>query len=263
MQTLILGMHRSATSATARLMNMMGIHVGAPGELLAANPDNPKGFWERRDVLDANRALLQHLRCNWYRIENYDENRLKNLPHTITQRQRAILSKLPEPWLIKDPRLCLTLPAWLPLLKEPVAVIVWRNPLEIAHSLLLRNRMPLEFGLALWEMHAVGIVRHAASLRKIFTRHDDTLENPVAATRKLYESLNMPSLHMPSDAEILEFIEPKLNRAQAQNHTLTPHHEKLSAMLRGEMAFDASLQLSPQSRETLVRLGPQVTQLQT
>ena len=58
MQLIILGMHRSGTSMVTRLVNMMGAYFGPEGVSLGANDENPKGFWERRDVLDLDEALL-------------------------------------------------------------------------------------------------------------------------------------------------------------------------------------------------------------
>lgn len=50
MQLVILGMHRSGTSGVTRLLNMAGAYFGPPGIATDANEENPKGFWERRDV---------------------------------------------------------------------------------------------------------------------------------------------------------------------------------------------------------------------
>ena len=50
MQLLVLGMHRSGTSMVTRLLNMAGAYFGPEGIATEANEENPKGFWERRDV---------------------------------------------------------------------------------------------------------------------------------------------------------------------------------------------------------------------
>ena len=58
MQIIVLGMHRSGTSATARLINMMGAYFGPENISLHKTDDNPKGFWERRDVMRINASLI-------------------------------------------------------------------------------------------------------------------------------------------------------------------------------------------------------------
>ena len=39
----VLGMHRSGTSAVTRLLTLAG--ATPPRELMPANPDNPQGYW--------------------------------------------------------------------------------------------------------------------------------------------------------------------------------------------------------------------------
>lgn len=38
------------------------------------------------------------------------------------------------PWVLKDPRFCILLPYWIPLLQDPICVIVFRHPLEVKAS---------------------------------------------------------------------------------------------------------------------------------
>jgi hypothetical protein len=42
-----------------------GLYVGEPGDLLAPQADNPRGFWERRDVVALNDGMLAALGRNW------------------------------------------------------------------------------------------------------------------------------------------------------------------------------------------------------
>ena len=54
----MLGMHRSGTSVATRLMNLLGIDLGAEEHLLGPRPDNPKGFWEYEPIVDLNEEIL-------------------------------------------------------------------------------------------------------------------------------------------------------------------------------------------------------------
>ena len=262
MQILVLGMHRSGTSLSTRIINMMGAYVGAPGMLLSANPDNPKGFWERHDVLHINRNLLQANGCSWYRVDRWDDNNITIAP-AIRQSIRQTLAEMNpnQPWVMKDPRLCITLPVWMPYLQAPVAVIATRNPMEVAHSLKLRNGMPLEYGLALWEYHAVSIIRHAHALPKVFTTYDAMLTNPLAATRALCDALSdhMHGLHLPSEENVLAYITPSLRRAHAPEGSPTACQQNLYAMLLGEAPFDAGITVSDASVQIMKQMGAQVS----
>ena len=61
MQLIVLGMHRSGTSVLARLLNLMGVYFGPEGISTGANQENPKGFWERKDVRQLNDGVLQRV----------------------------------------------------------------------------------------------------------------------------------------------------------------------------------------------------------
>lgn len=266
MQILILGMHRSGTSLATRLVNLMGAYFAPTGLALPVSSDNPRGFWERRDALEANQALLRHSGCVWFKVDSWDDHQAASLSPALRNRLQAVISELDahQPWVLKDPRLCITLPCWLPLLKKPVAVVVWREPLEIAQSLALRNAMPPDYALALWEYHAAGIVRHGAALPKIFIRFDELVENPLMAVRNLHAQLVQSGgsgLHMPHEHDILDHVEPALRRADktAAGLRLTSFQHELSLMLRGEKPFIAGLQPSPQARQLMQSTGHAVS----
>ena len=57
----VVGMHRSGTSAVTRLINMLGVPLTAPGDLLLPQPDNPLGFWESSVAVSISNTLLEHL----------------------------------------------------------------------------------------------------------------------------------------------------------------------------------------------------------
>ena len=80
MQLIVLGMHRSGTSVLARLLNMMGAYFGSEGISTGANEENPKGFWERRDVRDINDFVLHSVDCDWDRVADFN---LNALPETV------------------------------------------------------------------------------------------------------------------------------------------------------------------------------------
>ena len=55
---IVLGMHRSGTSALARVLNLLGVDLGT--NLLPAAEDNETGFWEHRDLVLVNEEVLRH-----------------------------------------------------------------------------------------------------------------------------------------------------------------------------------------------------------
>jgi hypothetical protein len=265
MQIIVLGMHRSGTSAVTRLINMMGAWFGPEGMSLGANEHNAKGFWERRDFVQLNQQILAARRCTGLDVRNWPAGDRPPLDPALAQKMRFSALELDahRPWVLKDPRFCITLPDWRDLLEVPLAVIVARDPLEVARSLEQRDGFPTEFGIALWEYYAVHTLRNAASLPRVFVPHEAVLASPVSATRALLDGLkanDVKRLELPSDREILAFIEPRLYRARAREASvsLTEPQQRLNAMLRAEVPFDPAIEVSANSRDVMARLSASV-----
>jgi hypothetical protein len=61
----VLGMHRSGTSAAARVVNLLGVPLLASDDLLPADGVNPRGYWESERLLRANDELLEAAGGSW------------------------------------------------------------------------------------------------------------------------------------------------------------------------------------------------------
>ena len=60
---LILGMHRSGTSAVTGALALRGVYLGQ--DLMPPGPDNPRGFWEHAGVVAIHERLLEALDRRW------------------------------------------------------------------------------------------------------------------------------------------------------------------------------------------------------
>ncbi|QOW21678.1 sulfotransferase family protein [Novilysobacter avium] len=229
MQLIVLGMHRSGTSTLARLLNLMGVYFGPEGMSTGANPENPKGFWERRDVRQLNDALLHSDGCDWNRISSYDADQT---PEDVITRFEDHAGKLilemdaHRPWLMKEPRLCLLLPHWKRVLEVPVCIHILRHPVEVASSLNKRNGMPFPAGLALWERHVRAALHAAADLPGILVSHHRLINDPMGTVERMHAQLvahGVTGLHLPSRREIESFVTPKLHRERRDRPDLSIH----------------------------------------
>lgn len=216
MQIIVLGMHRAGTSAFTRLINLMGAYLAPEDQFLPATPDNPKGYWERIDVLQLHEFLLEKLDADWYLTSTVDLSRINDeLAQTFRQRAWKILQGLEShrPWVMKDPRLCLLLPLWLPMLEVPICVHVVRHPLATAHSLAKRDSFPLHFGMALWEQYNARALAVSAGLPRFSMCYETLMERPLETVKALYEQLQIcgvQPLRLPADREILAFLKSDL-----------------------------------------------------
>lgn len=237
MQIIVLGMHRSGTSAVARLLNMMGAYFAPERMELPVNSANPKGYWERRDVINLNEDILKSLHISWDRIAEFTPQTINS---EIIKRFQPYAAEIilgldaQRPWMLKDPRLCLLLPLWLPLLEVPVCVFVYRSPIQVAQSLTKRENFSLRLGMALWEKYNLCALESSKTLQRILINYEELMQNPMAVVKKLYEQLQqleVQGLRLPSEKEIRCFLEPTLFHAQGddslQNAYITPQQAHL------------------------------------
>lgn len=222
----ILGMHRSGTSAIAGLVAAMGAYAGAPEEMLAPSPDNPKGFFERKDVLAANRLIMQHHHSNWHDTGRYD-TQTAPLPQALEDRLARITAHMQAhaPCMLKDPRFCFTLPYWLKHSAAPILLLAIRHPAAIAQSLHTRNQMPLEQALALWENYMTRALHHTANLPLIPVRYETLVATPAQVAHTLHSQLTayFPILTLPSALP----IHPELAHATEADLPLSPSQQRL------------------------------------
>jgi GT2 family glycosyltransferase/glycosyltransferase involved in cell wall biosynthesis len=216
MQIVVVGMHRSGTSMLARVLNLMGASIGRPERLGPSGPDNPKGFWEREDIRDLNDRILLAADCSWDDVFGYDASSIGSEVHAgLVGQVAATLSDIESsrPWLIKDPRLSLTLDVWGPLLEVPVYVLAIRHPLEVARSLQARNGFSLSLGVAMWEAYTRSALASIGEGRALVVDYATLLSNPAAQVESLLGSLEsegVSGLRKPASREVEAFIQQQL-----------------------------------------------------
>jgi hypothetical protein len=217
----VLGMHRSGTSAAARLVNLLGVPTCVEDDLLRTTDDNPKGFWESASLAAFNDRVLEALGCDWTCPEVLGPGweASSELDGLRSEAAAAFRRAFPtEEWIWKDPRNCLTLPFWAGALDvEPVVVLVYRNPLEVAASLGARDGFGKLWGLALWERYLRATLGSIAGRPTFVTAYDSLLSDPLGWSARAARFLEDAGVSVgPLDeAEALAFVEPALRRAVA------------------------------------------------
>jgi hypothetical protein len=178
---IILGMHRSGTSALSGVLKIMGLNPGK--ELFEPEEDNPKGNFENARITKLNEKILDELYAkwndtllipdNWWNFEKFEPYR---------QEIKSILldeSKGNDSFFIKDPRLSVLLPVYLSALNgtgiTPRFIICCRNPGEIAASLEKRNNLPYEKVMLLWLDYQLKAEYYTRGYRRILIQYHDLL----------------------------------------------------------------------------------------
>ncbi len=154
---LVLGMHRSGTSAVTRVLNLAGVHLGA-NLMEGIDGNNRRGFWEHRDAVAINERLLHWFGRTWFDLRPLPEGWIHASATTeATEQMRALIQHefADAPlWALKDPRLCLLAPAWLRTIDTlgmtTTCVVVVRHPEEVAASLYARDGLSRGYAFVLW-----------------------------------------------------------------------------------------------------------------
>ena len=147
---IILGMHRSGTSMVSELLDDLGLFVGK--EL---QDDHESTYF-----LDLNEQLFARVGAAWdwpgpvldfLAVDDAVRMSADALAADLSSRrvrpflgQRTTLAAYDKPWGWKDPRTVVTLPLWLRLFPEAKLVYIIRNGVDVAKSLMVRERQLLQ-----------------------------------------------------------------------------------------------------------------------
>lgn len=215
----VLGMHRSGTSAATRLLGLLGLRMPVESDLVQPDVRNPTGYWESVSLVAfTNRVLWavgSDMHCpldlgpGWERDARLDELRAA-APEAV---QSAFGG---APWAWKDPRNCLALAFWRSALPPAPALLVHRSPLEIAVS-AERSRRPdgKLYTLALWERYLRQALTQTEGLPVLVTRYEDLLSDPLGWCARAREFLAAAGVAVGDVQEeaISAFVDPDLRRS--------------------------------------------------
>lgn len=217
---IVLGMHRSGTSALTGVLGRLGVDLG--DQLMDAAPDNPGGFFEDTLIVDTNEALLAAIGSSWDSPFALPDDWQDRAPAGELRRNATeflgrvfVRDKL---YALKDPRLSRLLPWWQPLFNDIRItgryVILVRNPLEVAASLAERNGFSTAYSLLLWMHHMLEAERNTRGNPRAFVHYDDLLRDPAGTVRRLYDCCGLPAPDVPRHA-LADFID-----ARQRHHAL-------------------------------------------
>lgn len=221
---IVLGMHRSGTSALAGALHLTGFDLGQ--NIMPPADENPKGFFENQHIVDLNDRILEEMFTfwnepffipeDWWKKKKFEPYKTK-----ISELLRDEFSS-GEPILVKDPRLCVLLPLYLDVFNtegiEPEFVVCVRNPMEVADSLKRRNNLPLEKSLLIWMDYQLKAEWYSRGYRRAFIDYDEFLHYPVETTRKILLSLEInPGMNEKTGQDILAFLDLSLTHKTIEN----------------------------------------------
>ncbi len=195
---LVIGMHRSGTSALARGLQMLGVYLG--NNFLSPRPDNPTGYWEDRYICELNERLLAALGLKWEDVALIDDARWSG-PEVEALRAEAVEYLRSEfathpLWGFKDPRTIRLLPFWHSVLHrlevDECYLVVIRNPRSVALSLLQRHGMDEVTAHFLWLVYMVPYLSEIAHRPFIVADYDMVMADPRRQIERVAHGLKIP-----------------------------------------------------------------------
>jgi hypothetical protein len=181
----VLGMHRSGTSSITRGLNLMGVYLGEPERMLKPQFDNPKGFWEHAGLVDIHERMLMTLSSTWDDIwplesEWWKHREIKQLKEELICLLLREFADKPL-WGWKDPRTCIMLPLWKEISQELnfelAFLIILRNPIDIAISLMNRNNISLNKSYLLWKLYILSALEVTKDADRFIISYEEFLDN--------------------------------------------------------------------------------------
>ena len=222
---LVLGMHRSGTSAVTGVLQMLDVYLGS--DLMPPQSDNPKGFYEHNTISEMNEEILKTLGSCWDdpgplpldRIQTAQTSSIRNRLKTVLLEEFG----QSELWALKDPRLCRLLNLWLPLLDElgvEVKILFSiRHPAEVSDSLQARNKIAPEHSALLWLRYFLEGESLSRKFPRTFIAYSDVLRDWQSCFRQVEIDLNIkwPKSILKAEGEIDEFLETSLRHHVMQD----------------------------------------------
>lgn len=245
---LVLGMHRSGTSALARSLRVLGVALGE--DLLPALPSNPKGFFEDLRIYGCNKALLARQGLVWHSADPVDTAALRRLAQgPLGAKALALLREKMTGHAalgIKDPRMSILLPFWRPVLGRmagggvPVhCLISLRHPASVAHSLRQRDNLGEAHSHALWIAHTLGAITGSAGLPRLLVDYELLLRKPEIQLQRLGEFLGLP----PDPAQLRIFCTDFLDQSLC-HHSAAAAEDLVAAALTSDAQETAHMHLA-------------------
>lgn len=220
-------MHRSGTSAVAGVLDLLGAQP--PRETMPPAADNPHGYWEAPRIARLNNRLLTAAGTHWNDPAGIPEEWFLADGREADRAEavRLVAEEFPgdDTFVLKDPRICRLLPFWRTVLEaagvQPHAVIVFRDPTEVARSLAARAGVP-EFRPAaiaapersalLWLRYTVDAERHSRGLPRRAIDYHDLLHDWRTTLAPLIGAGLVPAVSEPAASAIDAFLDPALRR---------------------------------------------------
>jgi len=178
---LVLGMHRSGTSAVTQLLSLAGAEL--PENVMPGDEHNAQGYFEPWKIAIINDERLRAAGSAWDDVFAFPFRALaRKDDRAWANRALALLeeeygdARFP---LLKDPRVSVLLPLWRTVLADldiaARCVIPVRHPLAVAGSLRRRDGFVEQKSVLVWTAYMLAAEAYTRDLPRAFVGYDALL----------------------------------------------------------------------------------------
>jgi hypothetical protein len=215
---IVLGAHRSGTSALTRVLNLAGAYL--PEKLLPPIPgNNERGFWEPVELVGITERALADAGIDWSSPRRIETGWFssESAEHTVFEMVRFLDRNFSgrDLFVIKDPRLC----RLVPLLRMALArcdiegryILTLRHPSAVAASLEARDNLPLAYGRAVWLRYMLDAEEFTRGSPRLWLDDGDVIRDWSSVVRKVSRHFDV-ALHTgkPVVKAVSAYLEPSL-----------------------------------------------------
>lgn len=219
---IVLGMHRSGTSALTGVLNLLGFSAGK--RMIASNKFNERGYFENARLNQILDDLLKSLNHGWFDERVLSAGWLESKQSAAAVEDiRGLFVKefnFNRPCVIKDPRVCRLLPLLQSILTSmdvvPGYIFSLRSPLAVIRSLVRRDSMAVQRAALLYVAYILDAELYTREKPRIFINYDDLLRDWRSAAFQIRSELGQDILPIDLDdlrvqKDIDEFLSADLN----------------------------------------------------
>lgn len=219
---LVVGMHRSGTSALTRTLNLLGCDLPHTlmGETASHEASNPAGHWESAAIAAFNDRILASAGTTWRDCQPFSSAWYASprFGDFKAQAQEILAAEFGSSnfFVLKDPRISKLLPFWLDALEtfdvEPLVASIVRNPAEVSASLEVRNGLDPSYCELLWLRYVLDGEEATRGVRRAHVAYDDLLSDWRGLCGRLGDQLGLvwPRLSGSVASEVDAFLDPQL-----------------------------------------------------
>jgi hypothetical protein len=215
----------------------MADKIAGPGNP-ALTPDNPRGHWERWEIVEFHDRILRLFNRDYLgRFHDFALPVAWWADPRVAQIRREIVAflgaRMGDGYFgFKDPRTVRLMPVWHQIFNElklaPKLVLCLRNPAQVARSLYARDSLDPANGEYRWLAYMIDFYRYTGNFECCAVEYEEWFDDPAANIERLRKFLDLPWQQSESDLALLmsDLIDP------TARHDDPEHHEANQPLVR-------------------------------